>query len=329
MEKELSIVIVNWNTRDLLRDCLESLFRTTKDISFYVYLVDNGSVDDSVSMVERQFPEVILIKNRANLGFTRANNQALHKVHTPYVFLLNTDTVLHDGTVGGMVDFLRENPDVGVVAPQFLNRDGSKQNTFDNFPSLPTELLNKGLLRVFFPGRYPGKRVDYERPLEVESVLFAGAMLRQDAFRQIGFMDEGYFAYLEDTDTCFRLKKAGWRCFYLPHLKMYHYGGGSKGKSSSERANSVIEYYRSLYRFFRKNRSFAEYLILKLFKPLRLLISLLASLLGLVLTLFMHQGLRSRVYGYLKLLEWHLRGCPSSMGIRGEKGEKAAEHVSR
>ncbi|MHC4197989.1 MAG: glycosyltransferase family 2 protein [Planctomycetota bacterium] len=329
MEKELSIVIVNWNTRDLLRDCLESLYRTTKDVSFCVYLVDNGSVDDSVPMVERQFPEVILIKNRDNLGFTRANNQALHKVRTPYVFLLNTDTVLLDGTVGGMVAFLRENPDVGVVAPQFLNRDGSKQNTFDNFPSLSTELFNKGLLRVFFPGRYPGKRADYDKPLEVESVLFAGAMLRQEPFRRIGFMDEGYFAYLEDTDTCFRLKKAGWRCFYLPHLKMYHYGGGSKGKSGSERANSVIEYYRSLYRFFGKNRSFAEYLILKLFKPLRLVLSLLASLLGLVLTLFMHRGLRSRVYGYLKLLEWHFRGCPSYMGIRGGKGEKAAEHVSR
>ena len=324
MKKELSVVIINWNTRGLLKDCLESLYKTVNDLLFDVYVVDNGSTDGSVEMVEKEFPGVRLIRNKENRGFTMANNQALRGIHTPYVFLLNTDTVLLDKTVEGAVSFLNAYPDVAIVVPQFLNRDGSKQNTFDNFPSLPTELLNKSLLRLCFPGRYPSKRVDYKEPLEVESVLFAGAVLRQDAFRQIGFFDEDYFAYLEDSDTCFRLKKAGWKCFYLPRLSMYHFGGGTKDKSAADRANSVIEYYRSLYKFFRKNRSTADYVIVKLIKPLRLTVSLVLSIVGLVLTLFLHKGLRSRVYAYLKVLEWHLRGCPSHMGV---KGRRTAEHT--
>ncbi len=317
MKKELSVVIVNWNTRNLLKDCLESLYTTVKNLSLDVYVVDNGSTDGSVEMVEERFPEVRLIRNKENRGFATANNQALHGIHTPYVFLLNTDTVLLEGTVEGMVSFMNEHHDVAIVAPQFLNRDGSKQNTFDNFPSLSTELLNKSLLRMCLPTSYPSKRADYKEPLEVESVLCAGVVLRQDVFRQVGFFDEDYFAYLDDSDICFRLKEAGWRCFYLPHLKMYHFGGGgTKGKS---RADSVIEYYRSLYIFFRKNRSATEYLILKILKPVRLIISLVLSLLGLILTLFLHKGLRSRVYAYLKVLEWHLRGCPSDMGIQGKR----------
>ncbi|MFQ5957199.1 MAG: glycosyltransferase family 2 protein [Candidatus Brocadiales bacterium] len=320
MKKELSVVIVNWNTRGLLKDCLESLYRTVKNPSFSVYVVDNGSIDGSVEMIEEKFPEVRLIRNKENRGFAPANNQVLSGIHTPYVFLLNTDTVLLEGTVEGMVSFLNTHPDVAIVAPQFLNRDGSKQNTFDNFPSLSTELMNKSLLRLCFPTRYPSKRMDYKEPLEVESVLCAGVILRQDAFREAGFFDEDYFLYLDDSDICFRLKKAGWRCFYLPYLEMYHFGGGgTKEKSRTERANSVIEYYRSLYKFFKKNRSAAEYLILKVFKPLRLTVSLALSLLGLILTLFLHEGLRSRVYAYLKVLEWHLRGCPAYMGIRGKR----------
>lgn len=323
MERELSVVIVNWNTRDMMRDCLESLYKTVRNVSFDVYVVDNGSTDGSVEMIEEKFPQVKLIKNRENLGFTRANNQALGMIRTPYVFLLNTDTILLEGTVNGMVSFLKAHPDVAIVAPQFINRDGSKQNTIDNFPSLTTELLNKSLLRICLPGRYPSKRMDYDGPLEVESVLFAGVMLRQDAFRQIGFFDEDYFVYLDDSDTCFRLKQAGWRCFHLPYLKMYHFGGGgTKGKSRTHRANSVIEYYRSLYKFFRKNRSTAEYLIIRLFKPLRLMVSLVLSVVGLAFTLFLHEDLRSRAYAYAKALEWHLRGCPLSMGIRSGQVEK-------
>ncbi len=317
MKKELSVVIVNWNTKDLLKDCLDSLYGTVKNLSFDVYLVDNASTDGSVEMVQQKFPDVRVTRNKENRGFAPANNQVLPDIHTQYVFLLNTDTVLLEGTVEGIVSFMNEYPDAAIVAPQFLNRDGAKQTTFDNFPSLSTELMNKSLLRMLLPGRYPSKRVDYKEPLEVESVLCAGVVLRQDVFRQVGFFDEDYFLFLDDSDICFRLKRAGWKCFYLPHLKMYHFGGG--GTKTKSRAGSVIEYYRSLYKFFKKNRSATEYLILKVLKPLRLVVSLVLSLFGLALTLFLHKGLRSRVYDYLKVLEWHIRGCPSYMGLM-EKG---------
>lgn len=316
-EKGLSIILLNWNTRDLLKGCLESLYRTTKGLSCEVIVADNGSTDGSLDMVRKGFPGVRVIEHGENLGFTRGYNQVLREINTPYVLLLNTDTVLLEGAVEGMLNFLKERPDVGIVAPQYLNADGTKQNSIANFPTLATELLNRSLLRLLLPGWYPGKRQDYTEPLEVESVVGAAPMLRQEAFREVGFFDEDYFAFLEETDLCFRLRKAGWRCFHLPALKVHHLGGGASKKKI--RLETTIEYYCSLYKFFRKHRGAFSYWTLRVFRPIKILINLFLLVLGL-LTLFMNERIRSRFFVNLRLLEWHLRGCPEGMGLRKEAG---------
>src|SRR3990167_6871258 len=142
MPQELSIIIVNWNTSDLLQECLESLYRTT-NAPFDLYVVDNASTDDSPGMVRAQFPQARLVVNQKNLGFAPPNNQILKGIHPPFVFLLNPDTVLLEGAITGMLDFLKANPDAAIVAPQYLNKDGTKQNSFDNFPSLAAEQIGR------------------------------------------------------------------------------------------------------------------------------------------------------------------------------------------
>lgn len=312
MPQELSIIIVNWNTRNLLQKCLESLYKNVK-VPFDLYVVDNASTDGTPDMVRTKFPQANLIVNRENLGFAPANNKVLTGINTPFVLLLNPDTVMIEGAVGGMLEFLRSNPEVAVVAPQYLNSDGTRQNSFDNFPSLATELLNKSLLRILLPWWFPSKRYDYNRPLEVESVIGAAMMLRQEAFRKVGFFDEDYFLYLDESDLCLRLRKVGWRCFHLPYIQIYHVGGGSKKKVRPE---ATIEYYRSLYKFFRKNRGWLSYTLLRAFKPLRIFLSLILSGLGMLLTLGLNDRFRGKFLTHIKLLEWHLKGCPDWMGIK-------------
>ncbi len=314
MEKELSIILLNWNTKDLMKDCLRSLFETTKGDYYDVIVVDNGSSDGSLEMLRQHFPNLKVITHGKNHGFSKGYNLVLKDVKNPYVLLLNTDTIILDGVVEGMLNFLKTNPDVGIVAPQYLNADGTKQTTFSNFPTLSTELLNRSLLQFLFPWWYPSKRQDYNKPLEVEAVKAAGPMLRQEAFRQVGFFDEDYFIFLEETDLCCRLRKAGWRCVALPNLKMYHLGGG--GTKKKIRAETTIEYYRSLYKFFRKNRSAPEYLLFRIFKPFKLVMNLLLCFVGLIFTLFQHEGLKTRFITYLKVLQWHLRGCPEGFGLK-------------
>ncbi|MFN3466369.1 MAG: glycosyltransferase family 2 protein [Candidatus Brocadiales bacterium] len=323
MPQELSIIIVNWNTKDLLQECLESLYKTTR-VPFDLYVVDNASTDDSPCLVRTQFPQARLVINRENLGFAPANNQVLKGINTPFVLLLNPDTVILEGAVEGMLDFLKANPDTAVVAPQYLNGDGTRQNSFDNFPSLATELLNKSLLRVLLPGWFPSKRGNHKGPLEVESVIGAAMMLRQEAFRQVGFFDEDYFLYLDESDLCFRLKKAGWRCFHLPQLRIYHVGGGGKRKV---RAEATIEYYRSLYKFFKKNRAVYSYTLLRTFKPLRVSLSLMLSGLGTVITLGLNERLKVKFITCLRLIEWHLKGCPDWMGIQKRPAPVGVENL--
>ena len=147
---DLSVIIVNWNTRELLLNCLDSFYRTVKGLTFEIFVVDNGSDDGSADSVRRAYPEIELIQNQRNLGFARANNEALRKSTGRYALLLNTDVILTDGAVESLVEFMDRNPTVGIAGGQLINVDGSKQNSFDNFPSLAAEGLNKSLLRMSF-----------------------------------------------------------------------------------------------------------------------------------------------------------------------------------
>ncbi|ODS30253.1 MAG: glycosyltransferase family 2 [Candidatus Scalindua rubra] len=310
---DISFIIVNWNTRDILIDCLNSIYKTVRDIDFEIYVVDNNSTDGSQEATKKNFPEVKLIENKTNTGFAHANNQALNIMQGRFAVLLNTDTILQEEAIKNLLTFMNDSPGAGIAGAQLLNEDGSKQNSIDNFPSLETEIFNKSILRIISPNKYPSKARNYNSPIEVDSVIGACMMVRKEAMDEVGFFDEDYFIFLEETDWCFRMHKKGWKVYHVPDARVFHISGHSKKKTPWE---SQIEYYKSLYKFFRKYRDTISYLTLRSLKPCKLLINLILNILGNLITLFQSERLRNRLLKYHKLLIWHLLLCPDSMGIQ-------------
>jgi len=294
-------------------DCLNSIYKTVKDIDVEIYVVDNNSTDGSQVAVKNGFADVKLIENETNTGFGYANNQALRIMQGRFAVLLNSDAVLKENSIKRLLAFMTTTPSAGIAGVQLLNDDGSRQNSIDNFPSSETEIFNKSILRLFFPGKYPSKNMSYKDPIEVDSVIGACMMVRKEAIGDVGVFDEDYFIFLEETDWCFRMNKKGWKVYHVPNAEVFHLSGHSKKRTPWR---SQIEYYISLYKFFKKNRTQASYLTLRVLKPCKIFINLILNILGNLITLFQKEGLRNRLLKYYKLSVWHLLMCPDSMGIQ-------------
>jgi GT2 family glycosyltransferase len=303
---DLTIVIVNYNTRDLTAACLESVYGTVKDISFEIFVVDNASSDGSADLIRSRFPGATLIENSENRGFAAANNQALRIMKGRYALLLNSDTVLTEGAVNRLFSFMEAHPEAAMACGQLLNRDGSKQNSIASFPGLATLLFNMPILEFLFPKRFPSKRHVYSGPIEIDSGIGACLLVRGKAMEQVGLLDERYFFFLEETDWALQMKKAGWRIFHVPGAKIYHFQGQSIGHNIRSR----ILFYRSRYIYFRKWMGAPGYLLACLLIFIRLLANWLLTLAANVLTLGLARNQRDRLAMYSKLLVWHLRGCP-------------------
>ena len=303
---ELSIIIVNWNTRELLQRCLESVEETVRNFSHEVFVVDNASTDGSGAMVKERFPEVRLIENSENRGFGNANNQALRIMAGKYALLLNSDTVLTKHAAAELVSCLESHPEAAMACGQLLNADGSLQNSVAAFPTLLTLMTNLPLLETLFPKRFPSKRYVHTGPIEVDSAIGACLLVRKEAIDAVGMFDERYYFFFEETDWAFRMRRAGWKVLYVPNAFIYHHQGQSIGRS----VRSRIEFYRSRYQFFRRWRSRPYYLAVRVVIPVRLAVNWLLTSLGVLLTLGFQRGLRDKWAVYGKLLVWHLRGCP-------------------
>lgn len=310
---DLSIVIVNWNTKEYLLRCLKSVFQSEKSNFWEVIVVDNGSRDGSAGEVSRLFPRVHVIANDKNLGFARATNQGISQSSGKYVLLLNPDTELKGKAIERLVAFMDSHPAAGIAGGQLLNPDGSKQNSIANFPSLATELFNKSLLRRLFPERFPGKERHYSDPIEVDSVIGACLIARREAVQRVGTLDEGYFLFFEETDWCYRMKKAGWMVYHVPEAEVIHYQG--KGAETRKR-EAKVEYYHSRYRFFRKNRGRLQWFLLLVGLIAKLKIELLSMGLGCLFTLFLIRKWSKRLSVYAYLMAWHLRFCPREWGLK-------------
>jgi GT2 family glycosyltransferase len=313
---DLSVIIVNWNTKDLLCQCIDSLTQTLKKIDTEMFVVDNGSTDGSGAVVRQKFPGVRLIENSVNMGFARANNQAICLSSGEYLLLLNPDTLVKDEAIPTMLSFMRSHAKAGLVGAQLLNADGSKQNSIANFPSLATELLNKSLLRWLFPEEFPGKERDYPGPVEVDSVIGACMLVRRETVEQVGLLDEGYFLFLEETDWCYRIEKAGWEIYHIPGAEVLHFQGKS---AEAEKGKARIEYYRSRYHYFRMNRGSFQTSVLSIGLIIKLLVELVFATIVCMVTLFMVKKWRIKLSNYLYLMWWHLRLCPETMGLRPKK----------
>jgi GT2 family glycosyltransferase len=233
---DLSIVIVNWNTRELLRDCLRSVFQGLSPLKAEVLVVDNASDDGSSIMMKREFPEVRLIQNDRNLGFAAGNNVALRKAKGRHVMLLNTDTLIHGDVLPQAVAWLDAHPGVGVLGPRVLNSDGSVQPSCSAFPSLGfLAMQTLGLTRIASLDAYRMTGWDRMSERRVDVISGAAMFVRRAAMEEVGLLDEAFFFYGEETDWCHRFRLAGWDLVFSPIAEITHFGGGTVRKLNHRR----------------------------------------------------------------------------------------------
>ena len=301
---DISIIVVSYNTKELLLDCLASIFETIKEISFEVWVVDNHSTDGTVEAITERYPRVNIIENKENLGFAAANNQAFRQMNGHYALLLNTDTVLTNGAVKEFYDFMEANPEAGMACGQLLNQDGSKQNSIANFPTMLTLFCNETVLRVLIPKKFPSKRREYLSPIKIDSCIGACLMARKEAMDDIGFFDERHFFFFEETDWAYRMKLGGWAIYFVPTAKIFH----AQGKTIGDSLNSRIMFYRSRYIFFKKWHPHSYPLFYSVIF-MRLLINTLLSFIALLCTLGFKDPIKRKFFVYVQLIIWHLLGC--------------------
>jgi len=242
---DLSIVIVSFNTKKILEDCLKSIFQNDFKGSLEVIVIDNNSSEGSSSMVEKEFNKVVLVKNRENVGFAKAANQGIKKSKGEFVLLLNSDIIVKENSLNLLFDFAKDKNDLGVLGGRLLNKEGSIQGSCYHLPTLWRTIINsEGLLKYAPQG---------QEPTQVEVVVGAVFLIPKKIIEKIGLLDERYFIYFEDLDYCRRIKNAGFKVFYLPKAEFIHFHGAS-GKSipqkthqwlveSSKIYNGVLNYY--------------------------------------------------------------------------------------
>ncbi len=262
---DISIIIVSWNVRALLLDCLAALPEAVGEaFSFEVIVVDNASEDGTVDAVRAQFPAVRIIANSENRGFTGGNNQGLALARGRYLFLLNPDTKPHPGSIAQLARYLDAHPRVGMVGPRLWYGDGSPQPNRRRFPTLATLFTESTIIQQYFPGlrlfqRYIMADQPDDEEQEVDWLVGAALMARRDLYEKIGGLDETFFMYSEELDWCKRAKDAGWRIAYEPAAEIIHY----EGKSSEQAvARRDIAFFSRRVRYTRKyfGRGWAELL---------------------------------------------------------------------
>ena len=264
---DLSIVVVSWNVRDLLRQSIRSALAAPRpEGGLELIVVDNGSSDGSVEMVRSTFPQVRLIANQENRGFPAANNQGIAVARGRHVFLLNPDTEVVGDALRTMVGYADAHPDVGVVGPQLLNPDGTVQSSRRRFPTLATAFFESTWLEPLAPRRVLTRYRVLDQPddatLDVDWVDGAALMARREAIEEVGPLDEGFFMYSEELDWCRRFRQAGWRVVYLPTAQIVHH----RGKSSEQVVTARhIHFQTSKVRYFRKHHDGAAAGMLRLF----------------------------------------------------------------
>ena len=248
---QLSIIIVSWNTRALLADCLASVYTHPPQCSFDVWVVDNASDDGSAQMTRDDFPQACLIESGENLGFAGGNNLAINASNGCYVLLLNSDTIVKPGALTTLVQFLDENLHVGAAGSRLLNLDESLQPSCHPLPTLSRELWRLFHLdKLWAYGRYHMHKWDTIQPRQVDIIQGASFIVRRDVLDKVGLLDDSYFMYSEEVDLCYRLHKADWDLYWVPESQVIHYGGQSTRLVA---ADMFIELYRGKYHYFQKN----------------------------------------------------------------------------
>ncbi len=257
---DISICIVTFRARDYLQACLNSIYETTQKAFFEIIVVDNASEDGSITMIRNEFPDIQVIQNQSNEGFTRPTNQAMRVAQGRYILQLNPDTLIHPHALDLLIEFLDTHPEVGIAGPKVLNEDGTLQKPCRRSEARPWDVFTYfvGLANRFphnkrFSGYYMGY-MDENKTHEVHGVAGSCMLIRSEVIQQIGYLDERYFAYQEDADYCLQARRAGWKVYYYPKAQVTHFGG--KGGSRIQPYRSIMAWHKSYYLYYRKN--FAE-----------------------------------------------------------------------
>ncbi len=261
MTSDLSVVIVNWNTGDLLHRCVESLLCTGTELSIEIIVVDNASTDQSTTALNQYRDRIRVVENSANIGFARACNQGMEMSSGRYVLLVGPDAQVMPGALKTMVDFMDGHPEAGAAGPSLLYPDGRLQPSGGSFPTFRRLLGIHPLIMHVFPAAVdPLRRRDFNKVSEVDEVSGACLLIRRAAIEMIGFLDEAFFLYFEDIDWCLRLKQGGWKVYYLPHAQIIHHWRSQTDPSP----HAQLHYLRSLFYYVRKHFGGAPHLLLRL-----------------------------------------------------------------
>ena len=280
-QPDISIVIVSWNTRDLLARCLQSVrddvqtarpesnegferpaLRAVKGWNVETFVVDNASTDGSAAMAKERFPWVHIVENQENVGFARANDQAIARSTGRFVLMLNSDTVVHPGALATLIEFMDAHPQAGAAGAHLLNGDGTLQPSCQPMLTPGREFWRLSFLERLWPhATYRLDRWDTTTPRQVDVIKGACVLLRRAALDQVGLLDERYFMYTEEVDLCFRLALAGWECWYVPAAIVTHFGEASSRQIPGPMYRQL---YHSKFQFFRKFGGERRVLVAKL-----------------------------------------------------------------
>ena len=252
---DVSVIIVNWNTKELLRDCLSSVYEHAGDIDYEIIVIDNASIDGSAEMVKNNFQQVILMENSDNRGFATANNQGMAVAKGRYMLLLNSDTVVLDNAIANIVNFADENPQIAVTGCRVLNPDRTLQRTCFMFPSVLNMLLSSTYLYKLFPkNRFFGREQmtwwNRNDVRQVDVVTGCFMLVRREAIDQVGMMDEQFFMYGEETDWCYRFREKGWKVMFAPVGQIIHFGGQS---TAQKPVAMIVQLRLSILKFMKKH----------------------------------------------------------------------------
>jgi GT2 family glycosyltransferase len=253
----LSIIIVSWNVRDYLADCIESVLENCRSLQYEIIVVDNASTDGTTDFIKNKYPRLVLIPNSTNKGFGYANNQGISQAQGRYLLFLNPDTIMKPNAVEKMLAFLEQNKDVGAIGPMLLNEDLTIQRSVRAFPTFRGALYRHTILRYFglfksHHKKWRMKNFKCDRLSDVDQLMGAAILTEKDLVLKVGGFDERFFMYYEEVDFCYRIKKAGYRIVFFPDASIIHLGGKSARQIPLRKKIMAI---RSLLRFFAKHRN--------------------------------------------------------------------------
>jgi GT2 family glycosyltransferase len=325
---KLSIVIICWNDLKVIRECLASIHRETRDLDFEVIVSDNGSSDGSTEYIRTTYPEIRILENGANLGFAKGNNAGIRKARGEYVLILNPDTIIHDRALQTLVAYADRHPEAGAFGCRVLNADGSEQRAGLPLPTLKTTLL--AALYLWRLGRFAesldaGDYAAWNGRTEREVGRQSGCcmLVRRDLLQRLNGFDEQFFYHFEETDLCFRIWKSGSRILFFPEAKITHLGGQSVGRFPIRFA---LETYRSQYRYFYKHYGRSGAVRSRLITLIHIMVRRAGY--GLLAVLRPDEALRSRLEMYRVAFAWNRRLDPIRFVETGEEPDLGYEPLA-